>query len=596
MRGNSFSLFSPIGYTRSPNRWDLLTLTGVISTAVFLKLYFSYNTLKSQQKTLEESAKRKAAEVILAIQSTENLPRVQFEKLIKILNSSLKELRAGLDSGEFTSHELVLAYIQQIRDHAFYYNCIIDTDFQTALQEAEIRDEERANGTAKGILHGIPVSIKDNIATKNMVTTFGCASLAFGVQSDDSLVVEMIKKEGGIVLLKGAMCQNGLTIETINHITGRALNPWNVDRTPGGSSGGDAALVSLRCVPAALGSDIGGSIRFPASFCGIYSFKPTAARVSGKGPVPKSSVPGVNAAWGPMARCVDDLEIMMRSMCQPEMYERDPRIPPLPWNESIYNISHKLTIGYVESDLFWPTPACSKRAMKMTIDALRHAGHTVMEFKLPDLEEVMVVYAGMMNSSKAGLKRLKGEKLISVYHQLLKMMLVPHSLRPLYLKYLKMKYGSKSIALLKGALYTSAYSYGQLAIRQGILKTSFLDSWQEARLDCLLTPIPFPAIPHDTSDVFMIGCGYTIVYNLLDLPTGSLPITLVEENEEDYEYSGEQWSDNMKKCMEGAAGLPIGVQVTTLPNRDEQCLGIMKVIEDLLPFGEKPKCLRELLS
>lgn len=591
MRGNGFSLLSPIGYRRSPNRWDFLTLTGVITSALFLKVYFAYKSLKTQQDTLTESAQRKAREILLAIQSTESYPTVLPEKRVKILNATMKELREGLDNGDFTSVEIVLTYIQQIREYAIHYNCIIDTDFPTALQEASIKDAERVQGTAKGFLHGIPISVKDNIGTKNMVTTFGCASLAFDVQKDDNLVIEMVKKEGGIVLLKGAMCQNGLTIETINNITGRALNPWNKDRTPGGSSGGDAALVSLRCVPAALGGDIGGSIRFPAVFCGIYGFKPTASRISGKGPVPKSSVPGVSASWGPMARTVDDLEIFMNAVCQSEMYENDPRIPPLPWKHDVYSSSSKLTIGYLDSDIFWPTPAASKRAMQLSIDALRKAGHTVVEFKLPDLEEVMVIYAGMMNSSKAGIKRLKGEKLIKVYHHLLKIMLVPQSLRPLYLRYLKMKYGPRSISLLKGCLYTSAYSYGQLGIRQGMLKTSFLETWTEAKLDGLLTPVPFPAIRHDTSDVFMIGCAYTIVYNLLDLPTGSMPITLVQENEQDFEYSGEQWSDYMKKCMEDSAGLPIGIQVTTLPNQDELCLGIMKVIEDLVPFREKPRCL-----
>jgi len=137
--------------------------------------------------------------------------------------------------------------------------------------------------SAFGPLYGIPISVKEHIAMTGSYSTAGMACRLRHRNHKDSLIVECLKGAGAIPLVTGNAMQVLMLPETVNRIWGRAMNPWDTTRTPGGSSGGDAALVAMSCVPLALASDVAGSIRIPASFCGVVGFKPTPARMSSKG-------------------------------------------------------------------------------------------------------------------------------------------------------------------------------------------------------------------------------------------------------------------------------------------------------------------------
>lgn len=133
------------------------------------------------------------------------------------------------------------------------------------------------------LLYGVPISVKDCIAIKGTLSTGGLACRLKSPSVEDSLIVQVIKHAGAIPLVRGNTIQTMMLGESFNRIWGRSRNPWDLSRTPGGSSGGDAALVAMECVPLAIGSDVAGSLRIPAVFCGICGFKPTSTRLSGKG-------------------------------------------------------------------------------------------------------------------------------------------------------------------------------------------------------------------------------------------------------------------------------------------------------------------------
>ena len=157
------------------------------------------------------------------------------------------------------------------------------------MEEAKQKDAEREQAIKEGevdalpIMHGVPMSVKDIINQKGHLSTIGTAFLCERVMTQDSPLVTLYKKAGAIPIVRGNTPQSALSLHTNNTIFGEAKNPYDHSRSCGGSSGGDAGMVALRCVPLGLGSDIGGSLRYPATFCGIAGFKPTQNRLTKRG-------------------------------------------------------------------------------------------------------------------------------------------------------------------------------------------------------------------------------------------------------------------------------------------------------------------------
>jgi fatty acid amide hydrolase len=177
--------------------------------------------------------------------------------------------------------------------------------------------------------------------------------------------------------------------ESVNRIWGRSRNPWDLSRAPGGSSGGDATLVSMGCVPLSVSADGAGSIRIPASCCGVVGFKPSPLRLTHKGCMrPKkddrfgSSVV-IPATIGPMARSVDDCALFMTALCSPTIHKGDRNTVPLAFDVATYEDTKKLTVGYFMTDEWMDPCPTGRRAMQEAIAALKEQGHTVIPFQPP---------------------------------------------------------------------------------------------------------------------------------------------------------------------------------------------------------------------
>lgn len=179
-----------------------------------------------------------------------------------------------------------------------------------------------------------------------------------------------------------------MTFESVNPVYGRSLNPWNKNRAVGGSSGGEGALAAARCNVVGIGSDIGGSIRIPAAFCGVYGFKPYSARIPDYGEAKISlAVQGVmqlKVSRGPIGRCVDDLIVFTRMLFDKQIYSKipenikDPYFDPLPLGP-LPN-KPKLRIGYFEIFDGLVPPNCMRRGVREACEALRSKGHEIVEF------------------------------------------------------------------------------------------------------------------------------------------------------------------------------------------------------------------------
>jgi len=204
--------------------------------------------------------------------------------------ANLADLQSGLRDNKFTSVQLLMYYIERCYSYGRALNLVTQNNFAAAFEMAKqcdlVRQDPQKLKVAleqcegDGLLYGVPVSFKDYIFLKGTRNTLGCINLLDYVHEEEGLLEIMIKKNGGIPFVKTNNPMLLLSMESYNRIYGRAMNPINHDRVPGGSSGGCAGLVCSDGTPLSIGSDIGGSIRCPSNFCGVYGFKGTPHRVS----------------------------------------------------------------------------------------------------------------------------------------------------------------------------------------------------------------------------------------------------------------------------------------------------------------------------
>jgi aspartyl-tRNA(Asn)/glutamyl-tRNA(Gln) amidotransferase subunit A len=217
------------------------------------------------------------------------------------------ELATTIRAKQVSPVEVVNAVLSQIDRLNPKLNAFCQVTADDARHAAQVAEQAVMHGEPLGPLHGVPVSIKDLVITKGVRTMRGSKLYEHDVPSEDAPVVERLKAAGAIILGKTTTPEFGFKGVTDSRVTGISRNPWNLDRTPGGSSGGAGAAVATGMGPLAIGTDGGGSIRIPSSFCGIYGLKPHVGRV----PVYPASVTGDISHAGPMTRTVRDAALML---------------------------------------------------------------------------------------------------------------------------------------------------------------------------------------------------------------------------------------------------------------------------------------------
>jgi amidase len=296
------------------------------------------------------------------------------------------ELLTLLDQGELSSRELLDAYLDRVDRLNKSVNAIVTLDAERAHQRATEADEARAHGESWGPLHGLPVTVKDVFETDGLRTTAGSPELADYVPDRDAVLVRRLRGAGAVIFGKTntpTMASDG---QTYNPVFGTTNNPWDLTRTPGGSSGGCGAALAAGLTPLSFGSDIAGSIRIPASFCGIYGHKPSFGLVPQRGHIP--GPPGqrlerdINVV-GPLARDARDLDLALSVLAGPMGQEdlgwRLTQAPPLDKPLQEYRVAAWL------DDPACPVDDTVTERLTAAVDALRAAGAQVETGARPDL-------------------------------------------------------------------------------------------------------------------------------------------------------------------------------------------------------------------
>ena len=456
-------------------------------------------------------------------------------------------------------------------------------------------------------LYGIPVSVKECIALKGSYSTAGLACRLKNRDKDDSVIVKTILSAGAIPVCSGNVIQMMMLPEANNRIWGRSLNPWDLRRTPGGSSGGDAALVAMKCVPLAVCSDVAGSIRIPASFCGVVGFKPTASRVSSRGSMRPRKLdrvgtsPIIPAVIGPIATNVGGCALFMKAVSGPDMHKMDPNTPWIPFNDHAYQSKGQLRIGYFLSDNWFEPCPTSCRAVLDTVAKLEAVGHSCVPFDLPTdgwYNYSLLVAINTADDLKSFKEGLEGESFVEEYNPIIKANALPGWVRSVLTKVTPKRISALLSQSTKGGV--SVYEHWQKSAQVAEVREKWTKAFLEAKLDAIVFPaMPLPALKHGTSGELTSCCSYMFIANLLQWPAGCVPVTTVRKQEARY-FTKDELPENQRdpiahkacKTMEGSSGLPMSVQVMTPAYEDEKCLRLMKEIEDIASFRDEPTAYR----
>src|SRR5580658_518350 len=302
--------------------------------------------------------------------------------------------------------ELVEAHLAKIERLDPKLNAFVHVDSARARRAARAAEtavsDRKTSGSALGPLHGVPISIKSSLEVAGLRCESGTRLRTGFVATQDAPIVARLKNAGAIVLGVTNTPELLMAWETNNLLYGRTNSPWDLERSPGGSSGGEGAAIAAGMSAGGVGSDGGGSIRVPAHFSGICGLKPTPGRVPSTGHFPESGGPFASiGVVGPMARTVADLKLLFEVMQGPDVGDTNAAPVPLRWPNE--DEARGLRIGYFEDDGRTPVTAETRAAVRNAAKALRDAGFNVERFHPEGLEEArqlwwkyFVVAGGML--------------------------------------------------------------------------------------------------------------------------------------------------------------------------------------------------------
>ena len=448
------------------------------------------------------------------------------------------QIRDGILNKDFTATEIVTSLFKRIKDIDVKVESYLTLCEESALKQAAKIDEKVKNGETLGKLAGIPIAIKDNICTDGVLTTCASKMLEDFVPPYDATVIKNILKEDAIIIGKTNMDEFAMGSSTENSAFKTTKNPWNLERVPGGSSGGSAAAVAAGLAPIALGSDTGGSIRQPASFCGVVGFKPTYGLVSRFGLIAfGSSLDQI----GPFSKSVKDAALTLEVIQGADDFDCTTYKDSVTedYLSTIEDGIKGMKIGVPKEFFQSGLDEEVKNAVLSAIEDLKELGATVEEISLPITEVGLPAYY-IISSAEASsnLARFDGIRYgyrTKEFNDVDELMLKSRS--EAFGSEVKRRIMLGTYALSSG--YYDAY-YNKAQKLKKKLKEEFKKTFSE--YDLILSPTsPTPAfkVGEKSSDPLSMYLGdiYTININIAGIPAISLPYSFTE------------------------AGLPIGIQL-----------------------------------
>ena len=319
---------------------------------------------------------------------------------VEITESDAIDIVAKTSAGIWTAEEVTRAFCHRASIAHQVLNCLLETFFATAIEDAKKLDGYyKVHRRPLGPLHGLPVSLKDQFHIKGVETSMGYVGWIGTFQGEkgtgrekvfESELVKELRNLGAVLFCKTSVPHSLMSGETTNNIVGYCVNPTNRNLSSGGSSGGEGALISFRGSPIGFGTDIGGSIRIPAAFNGLFGLKPSSGRLPYEGMA--NSMDGqstVLSVVGPLARSVSSLQMMMKAVLSQKPWLHDPLVNEIPWRQDQEDGTRgrKLAFGILAHDGICTSYPPVRRAISMTARALQALGHDLIEWKPPSHQQ-----------------------------------------------------------------------------------------------------------------------------------------------------------------------------------------------------------------
>lgn len=457
----------------------------------------------------------------------------------ELIYASASTLAKAIRTKQVSAQEVVAAHLARIAAVNPRLNAVVQVTAESALAAARAADAALARGELKGPLHGVPFTVKDSLDTAGVITTGGTQGRRNFVPSQDATVVARLRHSGAILLGKTNTPELTLFIETDNLVYGRTNNPYDLTRSPSGSSGGAAAIIAAGGSPLDLGSDTGGSIRQPAHYCGIAGLKPTAGRIPRTGHIIayEAGPLDILTQLGPLARFVEDLILVLPLIAGVDW--RDPAVVPMPLADPAAVKLKGLRVAFfTDNGIAASTPEVAA-TVQAAAAALAAAGAQVTEARPPEIENTRDTWFELVTADGAAWieRLLKEAGTTEVYP----------ALRDRFL-------GRESL---------SAAELSRMLSRLDRLRSVMLAFMEHYEI--ILCPVSaYPALPHGATADLNAGFTYSRVFNL----TG--------------------WPAAVVRGGSSPEGLPIGVQIVARPWGEAVALAVAHHLETVLGGWSPP--------
>ena len=487
----------------------------------------------------------------------------------KLTDLTIAEARDGLGNGKFSSVELTDAHIRAV-EAARELNAFVTETLDLAIERAKASDDRRAKGKPAGGMDGIPIAVKDLFCTEGVLTTASSHILDGFIPPYESTVSQNLRDAGSVMLGKTNMDEFAMGSANVTSFYGAVKNPWYVndgkDRVPGGSSGGSAAAVAANISLGAAGSDTGGSIRQPASFCGVVGMKPTYGRCSRWGMVAFAS--SLDQA-GPLTRTVRDAAIMLQAMAGHDSKDSTSSTEPVPnFEASITGEIKGLKIGIPSEYRIDGMSSEIEVLWSQGVEMLKDAGAEPLEVSLPHTKYALPTYYIVAPAeASSNLARYDGVRY--------GLRVDAETLDEMYETTRGEGFGQEvRRRIMIGTYVLSAGYYDAYYVKAQKLRTLILKDFSDAftKVDAILTPTtPFAAFAigekMDDPVQMYINDVFTVPSSLAGLPAITVPAGLSNE------------------------GLPLGLHLITKPFGEETLFCVADVLEKLVSFHTKPSYL-----
>ena len=586
-----------------------ILVRGVIVSSRKKKLQAKYaKDLKKKRDTLEKTFKYEF--------DVSSLASPELQKTI--LESDISGLSELLRKKKISVENLTKFFYMRCKTRGRDLKAAIETNFEQAILLAKKHDETIAKEGVRVFeelpLLGIPFSVKECICMKGFDSTISYATRVNQPEDSTCPLITFLTEKGAIPLVRGNIPMSLLAYESINEVYGRALNPHDKERTPGGSSGGDAALVGSCSIPFAVGTDLGGSIRIPSSFCGVFGLLPTPGRISDDGNAPLQPFRDQNAhqiyiksTMGPIARSVGDLKLLMRYFGDKSMGNGvDCHIPPVDWDLKTCNsppnkdfevvvdgvkVRDKVKIGWFRClDGLSGYSSTSEEGLLKVVEALKKEGYELEEVDLAEeflkviinLFEIMSAdgtYERMFDDAKHGLEVIEPMKPAKTFMTMNPILAsAAKSLMGLFAK------GRKGRMIHRLSETTGYQNLIPISTHKQEYAKEFIKGLKKRGITNLLFPCnPVPAPKHNKSGgIFSLFCAI-LAFNYLCMPCGVLPVLKIEKDKIEFFESEKDYNTPLiEEQCKGVKGLPLAVALAGLPHQDESLLSLMGEVERLL--------------